>query len=257
MNRDEQTVDTYLRSLGLGEVAYEPDGSVPPDFLVEGRIAVEVRRLNQHYDAAGRARGLEEDSVPLQLSFERLLTDFGPSRNGRSWFVFSRIQRPIPQWKLLRPVARAKLRQFLHDPRDEVARIGVESGFEISVIRASTVEDRVFLFGGNSDLDTGGWVVSEIVRNLSVYVPEKTRKVAPYRHKYSSWWLIFVDYIGYASDEAEVRQYFTRPADWNRLLLLSALGNRAYEIYNRVEHARIARSTRKEQRSLLTAHAER
>jgi hypothetical protein len=49
MNREEKVAKTYLEKLGLGEVLFEPNGNVPPDFLINGRIAVEVRRLNQHY----------------------------------------------------------------------------------------------------------------------------------------------------------------------------------------------------------------
>jgi hypothetical protein len=230
MNRDEQIVDAYLKSLDLGDVVYEPDGKVPPDFLIAGRIAVESRRLNQHYDVAGRSRGLEEDSIPLQQSFERLLADFGGPRDDTTWFVFFRIKRPIPTWKILRPLIRGELERFLQRPSSGTVRVAIDSGFEISLTRASTVGERVFLLGGDTDLDSGGWVVSEIIRNLSVYVAEKTQKVAPYRSKYPVWWLVFVDYIGYAHDEAEVRQYFKCPADWDRVLLLSPISGRAYEI---------------------------
>ena len=73
MNNDEQIAERYLKSLDKGEVVFEPDGRVPPDFLVDRRIAVEVRRLNQHYDAGGKFRGVEQDSIPLQQSLENLL----------------------------------------------------------------------------------------------------------------------------------------------------------------------------------------
>ena len=232
MNRDEQIVDAYLKSLDLGNVVYEPDGKVPPDFLIGGRIAVESRRLNQHYEVGGRSRGLEEDSIPLQQSVERLLADFGQPRDDRAWFVFFHIKRPIPTWKVLKPLIHAELERFLEQPSSDTEHnVAIHSGFEISLIRAST-DERVFLLGGNHDLDSGGWVVSEILRNLSVYVAEKTKKIAQYRSKYPVWWLVFVDYIGYAhaDNEVEVRQYFKRPADWDRVLLLSPISGRAYEI---------------------------
>ncbi len=232
MNRDEQTVDAYLKSLVLGEVLYEPDGKVPPDFLIDGRIAVESRRLNQHYEEAGRSRGLEEDSIPLRQSFERLLEDFGQPRDDKTWFVFFRIKRPISTWKVLRPLIRVELEQFLQRPFIDTEHVSIEAGFEISIIPSSTVDERVFLLGGNTDLDSGGWVVSEIVRNLSVYVPEKTQKTVSYKSKYPAWWLVFVDYIGYASDKdaAEVRKYFKHSADWDRVVLLSPISGHAYEI---------------------------
>ncbi len=48
MDQSESHARDYLEHLGLGRVVYQPDGNVPPDFLVDGRIAVEVRRLNEN-----------------------------------------------------------------------------------------------------------------------------------------------------------------------------------------------------------------
>jgi hypothetical protein len=41
MNDSEKLVFEYLKSRGFDKVVYEPDGKVPPDFLIDGRIAVE------------------------------------------------------------------------------------------------------------------------------------------------------------------------------------------------------------------------
>jgi hypothetical protein len=59
LNDDERIAGEYLHRLGMGTVAYEPDGQVPPDFLIDGRIAVEVRRLNQT-NTIVRAASLED-----------------------------------------------------------------------------------------------------------------------------------------------------------------------------------------------------
>jgi len=45
----------YLEHLGCKDIVYEPDGNVPPDFVVDGRIGVEVRRLNQNEHTTGTA----------------------------------------------------------------------------------------------------------------------------------------------------------------------------------------------------------
>ena len=50
----------YLKSLGFSELVYEPKGNVTPDFLLNGKIAIEVRRLNQHYLRNGVYEPLEE-----------------------------------------------------------------------------------------------------------------------------------------------------------------------------------------------------
>lgn len=36
---------------------------MPPDFLVDGYLAVEVRRLNQNFDFGTRTKGLEQTSI--------------------------------------------------------------------------------------------------------------------------------------------------------------------------------------------------
>jgi len=37
----------------------------PPDFSIDSRIAVEVRRLNQHFFTENEVQGLEEHQIPL------------------------------------------------------------------------------------------------------------------------------------------------------------------------------------------------
>jgi hypothetical protein len=64
MDASESLVRDFLLQRGYADIVYEPDGKVPPDFLIDGRIAVEVRRLNQSYETGSRMRGLEEDSIP-------------------------------------------------------------------------------------------------------------------------------------------------------------------------------------------------
>jgi hypothetical protein len=229
MNRDEHIVESYLNSLNLGNVEYEPDGKVPPDFLIDGRIAVEVRRLNQQRQIRGRPRGLEEDSIPLLQKIESLLKEFG-NKGEATWFVTFNYRRPLLKWKELKPRINDALFEFLRSPVNEAWRIPVSERFSITTLRASEAHDRTFLLGGYTDMDAGGWIVSEIIRNMSAYLIDKTKKVAPYRSKYPIWWLVFVDHIGHAREEHEVRKHLVRPEEWDRILLLSPVDNCYYEI---------------------------
>jgi len=40
MDASEKIAEKYLNGLAMGAVAYEPDGNIPPDFSVDGRIGV-------------------------------------------------------------------------------------------------------------------------------------------------------------------------------------------------------------------------
>ena len=103
MDVDEKLVARYLAHLGYKKIVYEPDGNVPPDFLADDYIAVEVRRLNQTDATGTTVQGLEEVAIPLWQKVTALALSFGPPIHGVSWFVFFRFSRPVEHWKTLKP----------------------------------------------------------------------------------------------------------------------------------------------------------
>jgi hypothetical protein len=87
MNHSEKLVFEYLTARGFSNIIDEPDSNVPPDFAIDGRIAVEVRRLNENEKTATGHRGLEEVSKPLTALIKKTLVATGSPRYGISWFV--------------------------------------------------------------------------------------------------------------------------------------------------------------------------
>lgn len=204
MNAAECIAKEYLKHVGHELIEFEPDGNVTPDFLVNKRIAVEVRRLNQNYqDALGKTKGLEETAIPLVQKFEQLLESIGPSINGETWFAAIDFSRPMEPWSTLRPKLETVLSDFrLHQSRNQ-RTIQVSDSVELDLIRASKDHGCRFILGGYSDGDSGGWVMSEVERNLRICIADKEKKIAPHRHKYPEWWLLLVDYIDYGMEEED------------------------------------------------------
>ena len=95
MDSTERLAFEHLRHRGFKDIRYEPDGNVPPDFVADERVAIEVRRLNQHEDTPGSTRGLDETAIPFQRTVCRVLDSFGPPRTGASWFVSYNFRRPF------------------------------------------------------------------------------------------------------------------------------------------------------------------
>jgi hypothetical protein len=208
VDASEQLVDQYLRSLGLGEVIYEPDGNVPPDFCVGGRIAVEVRRLNQNYEFPdGSRQGLEQLSIPLWQRFKTYLPSLGPSLNGECWYVCLDFRRPLEEWKTLRPLIDSQLRTFMALPMRAQASVQITPNLSLDFLRAAKDHGSFFLLGASSDDDSGGWVMSEVERNLRLCIAEKEAKIEAYRSRYPEWWLVLPDHIDYSMD-AEDRETF-------------------------------------------------
>ncbi len=237
MDFSETLAHKYLVGLDLGKVVYEPDGNIPPDFSIGGHVGVEVRRLNQNFTASdGTSEGLEEVSIPLWQRMKRLLQSLGPSVDGECWYVAIDYGRPLPEWRLLEARIRRELTSFRLRPTRGRASVRVAQQFELEIFRSGTDHGSFFILGGSSDDDSGGWVMGEVERNLRLCIAEKEKKIAPYRRRYSDWWLVLPDYIDFSMD-AEDREEFrseimpTIPHIFTRIVLLDPRDNgRIFEI---------------------------
>jgi len=244
MDDSETVVRQYLEHSGFKSIVYEPDGNVPPDFLADGRIAVEVRRLNQNYvSGRGQLEGLETTRIATQRKFDRLLLSFGPSRSGASWFVVCHIERPVPRWKDIEAELRRRLETFRDNESEQrLCEMKIAPGLRIAIIhKASRPHPTFFVSGGGSDGDTGGFVLEETQKNLRLCVEDKSRRIAPVRHKYPEWWLVFVDRIGFGvdgCDELLFRAHLAVEHDFQRVILLDPLdATRAFEVPSSVLRA--------------------
>ena len=227
MNDSEKSIFEYLTSRGFGSVVYEPDGKVPPDFLVDGRIAVEVRRLNQNEKTATGHRGLEEVSKPLNALVEKALAATGPPVAGASWFVFYSYSRPLPPWKKLDKDLSNALREVRQRPDLATHKLSVASKMRLSFTRASKVHPNLFVLGSWSDYDSGGFVISEMAQNLRICIAEKSEKVSKVRSRYSEWWLALDDRIGYGDldegDRNQLRKLVQLDHPWSKIILVNPL----------------------------------
>ena len=227
MDRTEGLVLDHLRARGFSDVVHEPDGNVPPDFLVDGRIAVEARRLNQNIETGGRIEGLEQHDFPLRDRMRALLASLGPADESGSWFVLHDFRRPIPSW--------LELRRSVVDVCNAVARLAdcpagttleseLHPNFTLQFFKSSKTFESRFVPGGSSDFDSGGFVVGEVARNLRYCIDEKTKKIARVRHRYPEWWLILVDQIGYGldpDDQEQLKAHGGVEHAWDKVILVS------------------------------------
>jgi hypothetical protein len=227
LNHSEKLAGEYLRHCGFQDIRYEPDGNIPPDFLINNTIAIEVRELNQNQITDSGYRGLDEDAIPLLMRFRKLLTSLGPAQSSESWFVRYKFWRPIPPWKHLQAEVRNCLLDFREKPpQQRRIDIMVDDNFELNFIRATDAHQSFFVFGGYGDHDSGGWVLAETLKNLRICIEEKTMKIARVRHKYPEWWLMLIDYIGYGVEDCDQKLYREHLAiehDWNKIILVNPL----------------------------------
>jgi hypothetical protein len=224
MDDSERLVERYLTSCGYKDVRYEPDGNRPPDFLVDGVIAIEVRRLNQNYNDGFCSKGLEEVAIPLWKSVRKLLLSLGPPTSGQSWFVYYEFSRPLPDWKYLRQELELVLKRFMVQTEPTMLNLSICNGFNVIFLKAGDPHPTSFVPGGHGDDQSGGWLISEIKTNLNLCIQEKGRKIAKLTAKYPEWWLILPDHIGYGLNDFDQSLFFDEapvlPGIFNRVILL-------------------------------------
>lgn len=234
MDATEKIVADYLAHLGYTNVVYEPDGNIPPDFLVNGNIAIEVRRLNQNHFEDSHARGLEEVAIPLWMRIKELAASLGAPTENESWFVFFRFARPIESWKTLGPKLRKAFETFVASPIKQKGTIFNTSRFELDVFRSSNPHATMFIMGGCSDEESGGWLLSEMETNISHCASEKSGKIEKVRSKYEHWWLALVDHISHGLDDFDremFRDQVSISHDWEKIILIDPRDHsRGFEI---------------------------
>jgi hypothetical protein len=223
MDEAERVAQQHLLARALGPVEYEPDGNVTPDFVIDGRIAVEVRRLIQHERGGPVTRGLDETTIPLLMRMRRQLAAHGPPVDEHSWFVYYRFKRPLEPWKLLEREISSRLATFRNSERREPVQYGITAQFSLDLFRASTAFPQMFVLGGYSDGDSGGWLLSELQRNAAICIEEKSRKIAARRHLYPEWWLVLIDHVGLGLDDFDREQLRALPRlahDWDAVVVV-------------------------------------
>jgi hypothetical protein len=234
MDATETLVSKYLAHEGYSNVVYEPDGNIPPDFLINGRIAVEVRRLNQNHHDGVETRGIEEVSIPLWHKVSKLALSQGAPVDGESWFVFFRFTRPVADWKVLGPILTKEFHTFAMSANKKRRVIAHEQGIEIEVFRSNTLFPTMFVMAGCSDQESGGWLLSEMEANIRYCASEKSRKVGKVRAKYPSWWLALVDHIGYGLEDFDremFREKVSIEHDWDKIIIIDPRDHtRAFEL---------------------------
>jgi hypothetical protein len=231
MDEAEQRAADYLLAQGYSQIVFEPDGNVPPDFCLDSGIAVEVRRLNQTF----ADEGLNELAIPLSRNLKIIMSSFGQPVDGRSWYVFWRFKRPLPQWKTLRKEIQRALGEFRSGAtREDRVNLVVTKGLDLRLAVASIVHKDMFVPGGYTDRQSGGFLLAEMGRCIQDHVNEKTLKVAPYRSRYPEWWLILVDYVGYGLNDFDQELFHDQVVikhRWDKLIVIAPAGaQRGFEI---------------------------
>ena len=252
-NDDELLAQDWLRVQGYEDI--RRPSSDPPDFVVDGKFAVEVTRLSQriivgadkHFSAEEQAR------IPLTKQIERIIGQLGPPGNeGRSWIINCEydFSMPIPKPRkvsaqisdalapLLKPydhrvVAGMHARHFDSKRHArEIAGISfphlcLECGICLDLEEFSHAPAKFHV--PNVSDGEGIVVAGELVKGIANRIRAKSETIRNQNRigHYRSWWLVLVDHVCLVPMQvlSEHELSFVRDQDfdfWDRVVVVSS-----------------------------------
>ena len=136
-NQDEEIARIWLEMMGYSDIRRSDDD--PPDYVIGGRIAVEVRRLNRVVESEGSNEGEEVSLIPLGEIVNEVITELGdPHSVEHSWHVDINydieVGQPPKNWsKKKKEKIKTNLREVLRlfDGREGVT---IQMGYGISLV---------------------------------------------------------------------------------------------------------------------------
>jgi len=236
MNIEEEVVKIFLCNQGHPSIQYEPDGNIPPDFLVDNHIAIEVRRLNENYFNGSSIEGLEEKQINLFKVVKNVLDKYNNIETtiADSYGLVLEYARPIGNLKNIKCHLDQELYLFVHNQnRSTPHSIVISNSLKITLLKRPTVSNQLFCIYIEKDNNSGGLLEDLYVSNINYCISEKTSKIYKYHNKYKEWWLLLVDYLGwdlYSWESEKMRHNIRKTNLWNKVIVINPNAKKLLEV---------------------------
>ncbi|MCF6341011.1 MAG: hypothetical protein L3J10_09740 [Sulfurimonas sp.] len=230
-NRDETRAKKYLLSLEHTEIEYEPLGNVTPDFLLDKKIAVEVRRLNSNHINNEHIISIENFEIPLIKYIKKIISTFEYKYYSNSTSIAITISKPLEIQNKTYIIKKIKRILKKHTYNISKTKSYTISDYLILTFTPIDKKNKPYFFTGCNN--NFFWVVDELHKNIQLVIDEKDKKIDKNFHIYDEWWLILVDSIIYGLDSEDFRQLKSIKLEkqkFNKIIILSPKGNfKAFE----------------------------
>ena len=244
-NDDERWARKWLEFQGYSNIELIKDD--PPDIVVEGEYAVEVRRLNLKIR---QGEGEETPRISLQRTIEKTLAGIGPPAKDQSWVIdceydFSRffkkrvVKRQVRE--ALLPLTQpydekifGELRSKYLDYHKHAHELDYLGALHLCLpcgicleLQDISVQPARFVLQDVSDGE-GVLVLPELQKNIESAIKEKSERIRGRENNFGAWWLILIDHIGRVpnlgvtqAELEELREEIRAETPWSRIIIVS------------------------------------
>jgi len=224
-NKDELRAKQYLQSLDYSQIEYEPLGNVTPDFLLDNKIAVEVRRLNRNFINSEKLLNIENIEIHLIKDLKKLIESFDFDKYDNSAYIYVQLTKPIEVEE--KETVLSKIKDILNSHIKHISEsitYNITENFELTLTPTGK-KSKVYVYNGcNGDLN---WVIHQIQENIQSDIDEKNEKIGHHFHLYDEWWLVLVDSITYGLDDEDFKNLQNIKIDkkrFSKVIILSPKG---------------------------------
>jgi hypothetical protein len=195
MKTEERITYDFLSTLGYKNIIYEPLGrSKPPDFSIEGKIGIEVRRLNKYIKINGEYEPIEKFEFEFVPKFRNAIKELENQNLPFSIGINLNYKRPFEVTK-----------QLLKDLKNSIIDSTISENYGINIFFNEKITYMLFKGNGRSDQtykligimdrDRGGVVQDSRSNALQICIDEKSSKLKSLEDKFNELWLVLVDNI--------------------------------------------------------------
>lgn len=233
-NCEERRAKGWLESQGYTDIRdLSKERKDPPDFVVENRIAVEVRRLTDANATKGKGSGIDK---PLEDIISKILEEAGEPPGGHNVYVWSGLlddELPPPK------VTKKQVKQAVDEYTKILSEVFSQSG-------GNPVKERTQLecgkfshhFCPRPTSETGKFVLmqattamgrqvgAESIDDINRCIVEKTTRIKDRICLYPKWWLVLVDRefltpLKWDQDEwQQIRNSLVETDPWSRVVVI-------------------------------------
>ena len=224
-NKDERRAKQYLQTLNYLKVEYEPLGNVTPDFLINNKTAVEVRRLNRNFINSKKKLNIENIEISVIKKIKKLLENFKQTPHSNSSYISLTLSKPIDNEKkinLIRRVKKILKKHTSHISKNRSYKIG--DSIKIT-FTPTDKKSNIYVYSGcNNDFF---WIIHELQKTIQSAIDEKSKKIEKNFKLYNEWWLILVDSIVHGLDSKDFKKLQNiqlNKQNFSKVIILSAKG---------------------------------
>lgn len=223
-NPDEQRAEKWLRLQGYSQIVFQVND--PPDFLVDGRSAIEVTRLEPPF---------QRDEIPFERAAEEVLNSFGPP-SAHPGVVY--VTCDIPQTRLPdRRTFKKELTQALSGKLLQGSFVSGEMfslncGVDVSLWPSTQSCGLQFEL---MDPSIGVSLIPDLAENIKRCICEKSDKVSKKNRVslYNKWWLILIAHPPFSpnmtcAELQQLRNDIPSRGFWSRIIVVSAEDQNSY-----------------------------